>query len=172
MAPLHCHVFDVGSESFRDTQPVEGEQTGEGVVAAAGETGLDQDHSKFVAIETDRVRFVGHFRPSHMHRRRIGNQCLFDAVPIETGNGGQSPGDSRSGFPVLLEPTGEQFDMGSAHFEQVEVMVGAPADPLTQIQCIGVESLAGISSQKAGDRHPDSERIKLPIDDLGNHNRI
>ncbi len=61
MSSLHCQVFDVGSEGFRDPQPVEGQETGQGVFAAAGEAGLNQEHSKFVAVETDRVRFIGTF---------------------------------------------------------------------------------------------------------------
>ena len=56
--PLQPKMLDIGVQSFRDAQPVLCQQTRQPVVAAASQTGLDQEHPKFVAIQTGSVRFI------------------------------------------------------------------------------------------------------------------
>ncbi len=69
MPAFHPEMLNVGVERFGDPQPVQSEQAGEGVVAAPGEAGLDQEHPEFVAVEAGGVRLVVQPRAAHMHRR-------------------------------------------------------------------------------------------------------
>jgi hypothetical protein len=54
------------------------------------------------------------------------DELFFGAVPVEPGDCRQTPSDRRPCPPGLLEPTGEQFNMGPPHLKQVNVMVQTP----------------------------------------------
>ncbi len=69
MPAFHPEMLNVGVQRFGDPQPVQGEQTCQGVVAATGEAGLDQEHAEFVAIQPGGVRLVVQPGAAHMHRR-------------------------------------------------------------------------------------------------------
>jgi len=43
VTPFPADVFDVSPERFGVSQPVQGQQTGQGTIAATGEAGLDAD---------------------------------------------------------------------------------------------------------------------------------
>ncbi len=49
------------------------------MVAAAGQSGFDQEHAEFVAVQTGGVRLVVQLRATHMHRWRHRNQLFFAA---------------------------------------------------------------------------------------------
>ena len=73
---------------------------------------------------------------------------------------------------LLLEPAGEQLDVGSSNLEQVQVMVGTPTNPLAKIERVSIEGLAGIASQETADRGTSPKGIKPPINDIGDDNSI
>ncbi len=62
-------MLNVGVERFGDPEPVQRQQTSEGVVTASSEAGLDQEHAEFVAIQPGGVRLVVQPGAAHMHRR-------------------------------------------------------------------------------------------------------
>ena len=58
-----------------------------------------------------------------MDGRGVAGQVLLNHVPVEPGDGGQSPGDGGAGPFSVLEFAREQLDAGSADGEQAELAV-------------------------------------------------
>jgi hypothetical protein len=66
VSAVDVEVVDVGAEGFGDAQPVQREQASECVVAAAAESGLDEERAEFVAIQAEGRGLVVLFRASDM----------------------------------------------------------------------------------------------------------
>lgn len=63
----------------------------------------------------------------------------------------------RPGTPELLDLPGVQLDLGTAHLEQADAVVTAPADELAQIELLRLPGSARVAGQEAGsgDHLPD-----------------
>lgn len=53
MATFEVQVLDVGSQRLGDSQTVEGQKRGQGVVPRRGDAGLDQEGAQLVAVQSE-----------------------------------------------------------------------------------------------------------------------
>lgn len=77
-------------------------------------------------------------------------EFFFDGVAVETGDGGQPPGDGGPGPAAGLEVAGEAFDVGAPGTEQLDVVLMAPAGVLAQIQLVRLAGQAAVAREEAG----------------------
>ena len=96
-------VLNAGVQRLGDTQPVQSEQKRQGVVAASSESGLDQEHAEFDAIQAGGVGLVVQPRATDVHRRGHRDQLFFDAVAVEPGNRRQAMRHRGPDLPALFE---------------------------------------------------------------------
>jgi hypothetical protein len=50
MAWFKAKIINVGTDRFRDTQPVQGQQTRQGMIPRTGQASLDKEGSELVSI--------------------------------------------------------------------------------------------------------------------------
>ena len=79
MAVSQGQVDEVGTARFRYAQGVECEQTGQHVVVATGQPGLDKKRAELSPVETEPGRLLRDLRTSNVHRRGVFDQLLLDA---------------------------------------------------------------------------------------------
>jgi hypothetical protein len=82
-----------------------------------------------------------------MRGRGVIEQFLLDRVLVEPGHGAQAAGDGRPGAAAGLQVPGEAFDVSAAGLEQADVMLGAPAGELAQVQRVRLAGQAGVAGQ-------------------------
>ena len=75
-------------------------------------------------------------------------EVFFDGVPVEPGDGAQSPGDGGPGAAVGLQITGETLDVGAPGLEQADVVLVALARVLAQVQLVGLAGQAAVAGQE------------------------
>jgi hypothetical protein len=80
---LYAEIFDIGVKRLGYAETVQSQETGKGVIPATGESSLDEEHPKFIAVKTHRMGLVVQARPSHMRCWGCGYDLLFYAVPVE-----------------------------------------------------------------------------------------
>jgi hypothetical protein len=68
VASFDGEAFDVGAERFGDPQPVQGQQRDQGVFAATGQHGGDQEGADLVAVQTNGPGLLVEFRSADMRR--------------------------------------------------------------------------------------------------------
>lgn len=56
MAPLEAEIVEVGVQRLGHSQPVQGEQRGQGVFTAGADTGLDHEGALLVAVLHSRAQ--------------------------------------------------------------------------------------------------------------------
>ncbi len=100
-------LFDISVEGFGDAEPVQRQQASQAMIPAAGEAGLDEEHTELVAIQTDRRGLVVDAGTSHMDRWGHFDQLLLDAIPVEPSNRREPSRYRRFGFAFLLQPAAE-----------------------------------------------------------------
>jgi hypothetical protein len=69
MTAFHPEMLNVGVQRLGDPQPVQRQQTGQGMISTSSESSLDQEHAELVAIQSSGVRLIVQPRATHMHRR-------------------------------------------------------------------------------------------------------
>jgi hypothetical protein len=84
---LNPERLDIGVRSFRDAQPVEGQQGDQRVFRRRAEPGGDQDRAELVAVQSRGVGFVVEARPANMPGRGMIEEFFLDRVPVEPGDG-------------------------------------------------------------------------------------
>lgn len=105
----------------------------------------DNEHaSDLVAVEPDRVGLHVPPRTADMGSGRDGDQ------PRRSGkadDGGEPTGDGSAGPALGLELAPEALDVGAAHGEQSQVVLGALTDKLGKVPGIGVTGEPAIAGQ-------------------------
>ena len=81
-------------------------------------------------------------------------QFLLDGVFVEPGNGAQPAGDGGPGAAAGFQVAGEALDVGAARLEQAQLMLGAPARVLAQVQRVGLAGQAGVTGQEPSQGEP------------------
>jgi len=142
MAPLETKITDVAVQRFGDSEPVEGEQAGQSVVSCSRESGLDEERTELVAVQSVNRCLVSKPRSPHIGSRVRGDDLFFGAVPVERRHSGESTCRGCSCCSCEFEGAGEQFDVGTTHTEHRELVVPAPRDVAAQILPVGHESVA------------------------------
>jgi hypothetical protein len=151
---VHVEVVDVGAECFADPQPVHCQQADEGVVAWRAEPGLDQEGAEFVAVQTQGAGLRVDLRSAHVGGRVPLQPSLEVAVAVEAAQRRQSSRHSGAHQSFVFHRAGEDLQMGSAHVEQAEPVVRAPAGEQAQIGRVAHSGVAGVAGQEPGDRAP------------------
>jgi hypothetical protein len=67
----------------------------------------------------------------------VGEEFLFDAVPVEPRDRREPPSDRGAGSSAVFEPAGKQLDVCPSHREQLEALAVAPGYELAKILLIG-----------------------------------
>jgi hypothetical protein len=71
----HGEVGQVSAAGFGHAQRVESQQTGQHVIDAASQAGLDQERTELAAVETEAGGLLGDLRSSDVHRRECSSSC-------------------------------------------------------------------------------------------------
>ena len=161
MTAVDVQVVDVGAERFADPQAVHGQQRDQGVIAGRPEAGLDEEGAEFVAVQAQRPGLGVDLRAADVGGR-VPSQESFDvAVAVEAAQRRQTASHGRAHPTLLFHGPGEHLQMGAAHFEQAEPVVGAPAGEQAQVGRVADPGVAGVAGQEPGDRisFPNVERV-------------
>jgi hypothetical protein len=87
MPALASKRFDVRSRRFRNTRPVQCEETQQRVVLWLPEARGDEHGSDLIAIEPCGMGLVVESRAPHVGGGRLGDQVFLFRVAVETGDG-------------------------------------------------------------------------------------
>ena len=158
VAAFEAEVFDVGAECFGDAQAVEREQRDQGVVARVGESGDDEHRAELVAVEAGGVRFVVEAGAADVHGGRVLDEAFLFGVAVEAGDGAEPPGDRGAGFPGRFEVAGERFDVRPFRVEQGQVVLGAVAGVLAEIERVGL--IGEARSSRPGTRRGRTAQLR------------
>jgi hypothetical protein len=90
-------VLDVGTERFGDPQPVQRQRRRQRVITTPRQASLNEECAKFVAVQTQRRRFVVLLRAADVGAGVAVDDAFLFAVPVEPADGRQSPPDRRAG---------------------------------------------------------------------------
>jgi hypothetical protein len=93
-------------------------------------------------------------RSADVGGRGVLEEFFLDGVPVEAGDGAQSPGDGGAGSAVGLHVPGEAFYVSAADGEQGQRVSAAPGGELAQVEGVGVAGQAAVSGQESGEREP------------------
>jgi hypothetical protein len=80
----------------------------------------------------------------------VGEEFLFDAVPVEPSHGRQPSPNRRTSRTAVFKPPREQLDVCSPHAKQIKILVGAPGDELAEILLIRQPGVTRIPDQEPG----------------------
>jgi hypothetical protein len=152
VAALESQAFDVGTDRFRDSQPVQRQQRDQRVVTGASQSGGDEDRSDFVAVQARGVGLVIEPRPAYVHRRRAVEQSFLDGVAVQGGDRAQPTRDRRPRPTCILKVTGEALDVVAGNIEQRQMALLAPRRELAQVQGVGVARQPRVAAQEADQR--------------------
>lgn len=100
-----------------------------------------------------------------MRGRVAVDEAFLRAVPVEPADRRQSTTDRGPGFALGFAPAGIQLDVGTFDVEGVEPGGIEPADPLPQVEPVGLQRCAGVSSEEARDCLLDSLPDRVDIDE-------
>ena len=81
-------------------------------------------------------------------------KLLLHGVPVETGDGGQPPGNGGAGPAPGFEVAGEGLDVRAADLEQRQRASAAPAGELAQVERVCLACQAAVPGQVAGEGEP------------------
>jgi hypothetical protein len=152
MTALETKPFNVGTDLFRDPQPVQRQHGDQGVIAGPGETGGDKHRPDLVAIQPGGIRLIIQPRPANVHRWRVIQQAFFDGVVVQAGDRAQPPRDRCSCPAEVLEMTGERFDVVTTDREQGDPPVVAPPSELAKIQRVRLTGQPRVAAQESRQR--------------------
>jgi hypothetical protein len=79
-------------------------------------------------------------------------QLFLHGVAVEPDDRAQAASDGGPGPAADLQVTGEALDVGAPGLEQAQVVLGAPARILAQVQLIGLTGQAAVASQESRER--------------------
>jgi hypothetical protein len=154
MAAFEAERFDVGAERFGDSQPVDGQQRDERVLARRGQSRGDEQRTDLVAVQTGGVGLVVEARAPNMSRGRPLQQAFLLGVAVEARHRAQTACHCRQGASTGFEVSREALDVSPAHAEQAEAALLAPGDELAQIQGVGLAGQAAVAGKERSERVP------------------
>jgi hypothetical protein len=76
---LDTKVDDIGRARFGYSQPVQGEQAGEGVVAGRGGLSRSQEPDRLLAVKAKRLRITRHRRATNVGGGGVGERSLLES---------------------------------------------------------------------------------------------
>jgi len=145
-------VLDVDSARFRDTQPQEAEETGQGVVGRAAGGTLGDEGAEFHPVEPERGRLGVDPGPANVLGRGVLQDAVDDGEAVEAGQRRQSPPDGRPGQARLFEHAGVELDVRSASLEDREPGPFTPGEEGSKITGITRARGIGVPGQEPGHR--------------------
>jgi hypothetical protein len=124
------------------------------VFGGRAEPGGDQKGAELVAVQGGGVRLVIQPGTAHVRGGRVVEELFLDGVPVEPGDGAQSPGHGCAGPPECFQFAGEGLDVGAAHREQRQRPATAPAGELAQVESVGLAGQAAVPGQEPSEGQP------------------
>ena len=124
------------------------------MLGGLAEPGGDQQRAEFVAVQAGDMRLIVQPGTADMSGWGVIEQLLLDGVVAEPGNGAQPAGDGGPGAAAGFQVAGEALDVGAARLEQAQLMLGAPARVLAQVQRAGLAGQAGVTGQEPSQGEP------------------
>jgi hypothetical protein len=83
MASLKAKIVNIGTDSFRDSQSVQSQQTCQSMIPSAGQASLHKEDSEFVAIQSTHGGLLALPWSSHVRSRVSIHETFLGAVPVE-----------------------------------------------------------------------------------------
>ena len=114
----------------------------------------DQQRAELVTVQPSGMRLIVQPRPPDMSRKRVIEELPLGGVPVKPGDSAQTAGDGGPGAAAGFQAPGEALDIRSAHMEQANVMLLAPANELAQVQRVRLAGQAGVTGQEPSQGEP------------------
>jgi hypothetical protein len=152
MGALYPKVDDLSRASFGDSQPVQGKQAGEGVVAGRSGLGCSQEPDRLLAVKSKRLRITRHRGATNVGDGGVGERSLLDRVAVETGQGGQPSGQGGATATRLLQLAGVGLDVAAAHIQQPDADPDAPGTKVSQVGRVGGARAVTVAEEESGDQ--------------------
>lgn len=154
MAVFFAQVADAGCAGFEDSQPEQAEEGDQGEVVRVGrQAGVGDQGFELQMTEAERRRLCGHRGRADVVGRRVRQDLVDHADPVEA-NHDRQPARDRRGLVAahVLQPPHVALDIHPDRGERLEVLVGAPAAKDPQVRFRVQPGLATIPAEGRGHR--------------------
>jgi hypothetical protein len=159
MGALDTKVDDIGRARFGYSQPVQGEQAGEGVVAGRSGLGRGQEPDCLLAVKPKRLGITRHRGATNMSGGGVGERSLLDRIAIEAGQSRQPPSHGGATSAGLLQLAHVGLDVSAVHTQQPDAGPGAPGPEVAQVGLVGGARVVTVAEKESSDQ----ALVGLPI---------
>jgi hypothetical protein len=115
---------------------------------------LDEEGAELVAVQAQGWGLGVDLGSADVGGRVPGQESFEVAVAVEAAQRRQAASHGRAHPTLLFHGAGEHLQMGAAHFEQAEPVVGAPGGEQAQVGRVADPGVARVPGQEPGDRTP------------------
>jgi hypothetical protein len=159
MGALDTKVDDIGRARFGYSQPVQGEQAGEGVVTGRSGLGRGQEPDCLLAVKPKRLGITRHRGATNMSGGGVGERSLLDRIAIEAGQSRQPPSHGGATSAGLLQLAHVGLDVSAVHTQQPDAGPGAPGPEVAQVGLVGGARVVTVAEKESSDQ----ALVGLPI---------